>query len=71
METKYFINGMHCNACKENVSSALKSVAGVVETNVDLEHGEASIKMESPIAIEVFQKALRMRGAYTITPKNK
>lgn len=37
------VNGMNCSHCRANVESAIRSVAGVVQAEVSLEHGEARV----------------------------
>ena len=62
MKHTYHIQGMTCNGCRNHVEQTLSKVEGVSIASVDLEKAEASIEMESDIAIEIFQKALQEDG---------
>ena len=62
MKHTYSISGMTCNGCRAHVEKTLSQVAGVKNTSVDLEKGEATIEMESHIPIEAFQDALEKDG---------
>ncbi len=67
MKHTYHIHGMTCNGCRSHVEEILSKVKGVSEATVNLEKAEATIKMETHIPIETFQKALKMDGdTYTI-----
>ncbi|MFT5077888.1 MAG: cation transport ATPase [Planctomycetota bacterium] len=59
MKHTYDIQGMTCNGCRNYIRQTLSKVVGVSSVSVDLEKAEASIEMESHIAIETFQKALQ------------
>jgi len=67
MTHTYKITGMTCNGCRTGVEQKLNAVAGVKQADVNLEHEEALITMNSHIATETFQKALPAK--YTITEK--
>lgn len=58
---------MTCSGCRTGVEQKLNAVAGVKQADVNLEHEEALITMNSHIATETFQKALPAK--YTITEK--
>ena len=58
----YHIHGMTCNGCRSHVEEILSKVKGVSIVNVDLEKAEATIEMESHVAIETFQEALKNDG---------
>lgn len=67
MKHTYHIHGMTCNGCRNHVEQTLSKVEGVMGVSVDLEKAEASIEMDSHIAIETFQKAMKDDGgAYSI-----
>nr|HMQ43366.1 heavy metal-binding domain-containing protein [Mariniflexile sp.] len=62
MKHTYHIHGMTCNGCRSHVEETLSKVKGVSNASVNLEKAEATIEMESHIAIETFQKALKKDG---------
>ncbi|AUC81465.1 heavy metal translocating P-type ATPase [Lacinutrix sp. Bg11-31] len=62
MKHTYHIHGMTCNGCRNHVEETLSKVKGVLKATVDLEKAEATIEMESHIALETFQKALKNDG---------
>ncbi|MEH6746551.1 MAG: heavy metal translocating P-type ATPase [Maribacter arcticus] len=62
MKHTYHIHGMTCNGCRSHVEQTLSEVDGVKNASVDLEKAEATIEMQSHIAIETFQKALQKDG---------
>jgi P-type Cu+ transporter len=68
MTHTYSVYGMSCNNCRAHVEEALKKVDGVTGVSVDLQKGEAVIVMESHIALEKFQEALKNEGGnYSIS----
>ncbi|WP_339666640.1 heavy metal translocating P-type ATPase [Maribacter arcticus] len=62
MKHTYHIHGMTCNGCRSHVEQTLSEVDGVKNASVDLEKAEATIEMQSHIALETFQKALQKDG---------
>ena len=62
MKHTYHIHGMTCNGCRSHVEDTLLKVKGVLKATVDLEKAEATIEMESHIALETFQEALKNDG---------
>jgi Cu2+-exporting ATPase len=60
---KYQVTGMTCSGCRAHVEETLQKVEGVKEASVDLEKAEAVISTENPIAVNVFQEALRKDGS--------
>lgn len=69
MKHTYNIIGMTCIGCQRSVEEKLRSVAGVVEVQVDLNNGEAHVTMSSHIAINELQKVLPAK--YTLSEKEK
>jgi Cu2+-exporting ATPase len=62
MTNTYNITGMTCNGCRSHVEKTLNTVEGVSNAAVDLEKAEATIAMDTHIALETFQKALKDDG---------
>ena len=62
MKHSYHIHGMTCDGCRSTVEETLSKVKGVTKATVDLDKAKATIEMESHIAIETFQKALKDVG---------
>lgn len=62
MTHTYNITGMTCNGCRSHVEKTLNAVEGVSNATVDLEKAEATIAMDTHIALETFQKALKDDG---------
>lgn len=62
MTHTYHIHGMSCNGCKNHVQETLSKIEGVTNVTVDLEQAQATIEMNSHIALETFQKALKDDG---------
>ncbi|WP_299381747.1 heavy metal translocating P-type ATPase [uncultured Lacinutrix sp.] len=62
MKHTYHIHGMTCNGCRSHVEDTLSKVKGVLIATVDLEKAEATIEMDSHIALETFQEALKNDG---------
>lgn len=62
MKHTYHIHGMTCSGCRSHVEETLAEVEGVTMVSVDLENGEATIKMEKHIPIEKFKNALEKDG---------
>lgn len=49
MTTELNISGMTCGHCQTAVTKALKSVPGVQEAQVDLQHGTATVQGQADI----------------------
>ncbi|HEY4653841.1 MAG TPA: heavy metal-associated domain-containing protein, partial [Cyclobacteriaceae bacterium] len=64
MKHTYIISGMSCEGCRSKVESTLRRVEGVTGVSVDLQKGEASIKMSSHIPLEKFQEAMKNAGGH-------
>ncbi len=41
------VDGIHCEGCAGNVEQAIRSVQGVKEINVDIEHGKVSVRYDA------------------------
>ncbi|MGK0386370.1 MAG: copper chaperone CopZ [Patiriisocius sp.] len=54
----YHIQGMTCNGCKDSVTKAFESIAGVQNVLVDLEKETATLTMNSHIATNIFKQVL-------------
>ena len=70
MKHTYHIQGMTCNGCRKHVEQTLSKVEGVTNAVVNLEKAEATIEMESHIAIDKFQEALKADGGRYSIHKN-
>ncbi len=62
MTHTYKITGMTCNGCRAHVEKTLQQLDGVKNVSVSLEKGEAKIKMERHIPVDVFESALQQKG---------
>jgi Cu2+-exporting ATPase len=62
MKHTYKITGMTCNGCRKHVEEALQQVNGVEKASVDLEKGEAVIKMQQHIPWDIFETAVQKAG---------
>ncbi|EWH12626.1 hypothetical protein KLA_13464 [Cellulophaga geojensis KL-A] len=69
MKHTYKIAGMTCNNCKASVEKYLSEIAHVSEVSVNLEKGEAEVKMNKHISTDILQKALPEK--YTLSEKNE
>ncbi|MCR9174042.1 MAG: heavy metal translocating P-type ATPase [bacterium] len=69
MKHTYHISGMSCKGCQKHVQEALSKVPGVIQASVDLEKSQATVEMESHIAIETLKEALADSN-YDIHPKD-
>jgi len=68
MKHTYKIAGMTCNNCKASVEKYLSKIDHVSEVSVNLEKGEAEVKMNKHISTDILQKALPEK--YTLSEKN-
>ncbi len=70
-QTKLAIIGMTCDYCVAHVTQALKGVAGVIGTRVDLALGEAEVEYDSVRAsFGQMERAVKDAG-YGITLQNE
>ena len=69
MKHTYKISGMTCNNCKASVEKYLSKIDHVSEVSVNLEKGEAEVKMNKHISTDILQKALPEK--YTLSEKNE
>ena len=70
MKHKYEIRGMHCSDCATKVTSALKSVAHVIDLKVSVNPPEAVIKMDQHISTEILSEAVGAAGKYSLKEIN-
>ncbi|WP_298903057.1 heavy-metal-associated domain-containing protein [uncultured Psychroserpens sp.] len=69
MKHTYNITGMTCNNCKASVEKYLREIDQVSEVSVNLEKGEAEVKMNTHISTEILQNALPEK--YTLSEKKE
>ena len=69
MKHTYKISGMTCNNYKTPVEKYLSEIDHVSEVSVNLEKGEAEVKMNKHISTDILQKALPEK--YTLSEKNE
>ncbi|MFP4846265.1 heavy-metal-associated domain-containing protein [Winogradskyella sp. PE311] len=69
MKHTYKISGMTCNNCKASVEKYLSEIDHVSEVSVNIEKGEAEVKMNKHISTDILQKALPEK--YTLSEKNE
>ena len=62
MEHSYEITGMTCMGCRSHVEEALNGVEGVINAEVNLEKGTATIQMENHIPLEKLKDAISEHG---------
>jgi copper chaperone CopZ len=52
MDTKVFkVKGMTCGGCAKHVEKALRSVAGIVQVDMDVPNGTAKVLGEAPFEL--------------------
>lgn len=56
------IEGMMCMHCAAHVENALKALDGVKDVKVDLKGKSATVKVDEPIAQDVYAKAIEEAG---------
>ncbi|MFN7019987.1 MAG: heavy-metal-associated domain-containing protein [Phycisphaerales bacterium] len=61
------LQGLHCGACVDRVSAALKQVPGVTAATVTLHPPRARIDSDTPVSIDALAAAVRSAGSYTIS----
>ena len=66
MKCTYKISGMTCGSCKASVEKSLNDLDEVTNVVVNLENEEAIVTMNSPIEVEIFQKALSSKYRISI-----
>ena len=66
MKYTYKISGMTCGSCKASVEKSLNDLDEVTNVVVNLENEEAIVTMNSPIEVEIFQKALSSKYRISI-----
>jgi len=66
MQQVFLIEGMHCGACVNRVSQALRPLAQSV--SVTLEPPQALLEAAGPVPIEAVQSALQKAGSYRALP---
>ncbi|WP_299276610.1 heavy-metal-associated domain-containing protein [uncultured Psychroserpens sp.] len=69
MKHTYNITGMTCNNCKASVEKYLREIDQVSEVSVNLEKGEAEVKMNTHVSTEILQNALPKK--YTLSEKKE
>ena len=62
------IEGMHCNHCKQKVTSALNNLEGV-STDVDLKNNCAVISYDREIDEEIIKNTLKNAGYSVVSIK--
>lgn len=72
MTHKYTVEGMSCNGCKNLVEKALTEMEDVDSVQVDLQAGEATVKMKRHLEVAELQNAIDNAGGhYTISVPGK
>lgn len=66
MHTTVQIKGMHCDACADRVTEALKRVPGVTGAHATLNPPEAHVESDGSLSIDALDRALRSAGAYSV-----
>jgi copper chaperone CopZ len=64
----FAIQGMHCQNCVNKLTGALSKVPGVSSAHVTLNPPEAHLQMNSEVATEALDTAIRAAGSYSIVP---
>lgn len=67
MIQSFELRGLHCGACVDRVSAALKKVPGVRAATVTLVPPRAEIEFDTPVGIDTLAAAVRSAGNYTIS----
>jgi len=67
MDTRVFrINGMTCGGCAKHVEKALRSVAGIIQVDMDVPNGTAKVVGEAPY--EVLAESVAKAGYELVGP---
>jgi Cu2+-exporting ATPase len=71
MKHSYYISGMTCSGCKNNVETALGNIKGVKSVVADLSSGEVEIEMDAHISLTALQSAITNNGLHYTISLNK
>lgn len=67
MDTKVFkVKGMTCGGCAKHVEKALRSVAGIVQVDMNVPNGTATVLGEAPF--EVLAEKVAQAGYELVGP---
>ena len=66
MHHTYEVTGMHCQSCVKRITTALEAVAGVRSATVSLEPPRAQVTMDTHVATEELNRAVRSAGDYQL-----
>ena len=66
MDKYYWLEGMSCGGCVNNVKRALLEIPGVEDADVQLKPQSVLLTMNDSVAIDVLQTHLTKVGNYTI-----
>jgi len=70
MKHSYYISGMTCSGCKNNIETALSSLNEITNVVVNLSNGEVEIEMKSHVSLAKLQSTITNNGLhYTIELK--
>jgi copper chaperone CopZ len=69
MTRQYQLSGLTCDACTYKVKHLLSQVPGVKSVEINATRDEASIELETPVAFDELQGALRKYPKYAIDNK--
>ncbi len=65
---KLKVTGMHCGACADKVTAALKAVVGVTAANVSVETGVAEVGYDAgKTKVDALIAAVNATGSFTAT----
>jgi len=67
MKHTYKITGMTCDNCKQKITSALGSLSGITQIEINREKGQAEISMSEHVQTLVMQEVLTSLGDYSIS----
>ncbi|RYD74880.1 MAG: heavy-metal-associated domain-containing protein [Sphingobacteriales bacterium] len=70
MKHTYKISGMTCDGCSAKVSYLLKQLPEVNDVAINLSNGEAIVTMDSHVATQRLQDALKEYPKYQLSEKN-
>lgn len=69
MKHTYQITGMTCSGCQNKVQQLLSAVPNIKQVDIDLQKGEAVIKMTSHVNTETLKAALKDHPKYQLSEK--
>ncbi|WDF54055.1 heavy-metal-associated domain-containing protein [Mucilaginibacter sp. KACC 22063] len=69
MEHTYAVTGMTCAGCQYKVQTLLGKVSGVTDVDIDLDAGEAHVKMDHHVPTSDLQNALKEYPKYQLNEK--